>query len=80
MAERFIWINEKKRINKFTIGYVINPGLIFNIPFRENVEKYMFTTFGTITQPYIKATLLKNKTRVLSLIVFYETRAEKIAL
>ena len=32
----------------------------------------MLTTFGAITQPFIKYTLLKNKTRVLELIMFYE--------
>ena len=39
----------------------------------------MFTTFGTITQPFIKVSLLKNKTRVLALILFYDIIAEKIA-
>ena len=28
MTERFIWLNEEKKcINEFTIGYMINPGL-----------------------------------------------------
>ena len=39
----------------------------------------MFTTFGAITQPFVKATLLKNNTRVLSLVMFYDTIADKIA-
>ena len=39
----------------------------------------MFTTFGAITQPFIKSKLLKKKTRVLSLILFYETGAKMIA-
>ena len=34
----------------------------------------MKTTFGSIAQPYIKTTLAKNKTRVLALLMFYETR------
>ena len=33
----------------------------------------MKTTFGTITKPHIKTTLAKNKTRVLALLMFYET-------
>ena len=33
----------------------------------------MHTTFGEITQPFIKPTLSKNNTRVLALIKFYET-------
>ena len=42
MAKRFIWINEtKKRINYFTIGYMINP--CFNVykDFREQVKTFM---------------------------------------
>ena len=39
----------------------------------------MNSTVGAITQPFIKATLLKNKTRVLSLLMFYETRTENIS-
>ena len=38
--------------------------------------KYMYTTFGKITQPFIKDTLSKNNTSVLALITFYETRAD----
>ena len=37
----------------------------------------MNNKFGAITQPFIKATLLKKKRRVLSLLLFYEKRAEK---
>ena len=34
MSKRFIWIDEtKKRINEFTIGYMINPGLNVNKAF-----------------------------------------------
>ena len=63
MAKSFIWINEtKKRFNKFTIGYMINPVLYVNKAFREKVETFMLTTFGEITQPFIKPILLKGKT------------------
>ena len=50
-----------------------------NKGFREKVEKCMKTTFGTITQPFIRATLLKNKTRFLALLMFYETKSRNIA-
>ena len=80
MNERFIWLNEtKQRNNEFTIGFMINRGLNVNKTFREQVEKYMFTTFGAITQPFIKFILLKNNKRVLALIIFYEKRADNIA-
>ena len=35
----------------------------------------MNTTFVEITQPHIITTLAKNNTRVLALLLFYETRA-----
>ena len=41
---------------------------------REQVDKFMITTFGTIKKPYIRATLSKKKTRALELLMFYETR------
>ena len=50
----------EKRINEFTMGYMINLGLNVNRTFKEKVEKCMFTTFGAITQTFIKAILLKK--------------------
>ena len=44
-----IGLMKKKRINEFAIGYMINPGLHINRSFRDQVEKYMYTTFGEIT-------------------------------
>ena len=59
MDKNFIWLNEtKERINYFTIGYMINPGLYVNKTFEEQVEKCMNNKFGEITQPFIKATLV----------------------
>ena len=60
MDKRFIWNNEtKKRINELEIGYNITPGLHINEAFRYRVEKCMNTTYGELTQPFIKATLSK---------------------
>ena len=39
----------------------------------------MSTTFGAFTKTFIKATLLKNNTSVLELIMLNEKRADKIA-
>ena len=47
-----------------------------NKAFREKVDKCVKTTFGPIIQPYIIATLPKNKTRVLALLIFYDTRVD----
>ena len=75
MGKRFIWINEtKKSIDEFTIGYIISLGLNVNKYFKEQMEKCIYTTFGPITQPFIKTTLSKKNTLVLALILVYETR------
>ena len=36
----------------------------------------MYTTFGEITQPFIKSTLAEKNTIVLELIMFYEIRSD----
>ena len=56
---------------------MINPYFNVNKSPREKVERFMYNIFGEITQPFIKATLAKNNTRVLELIIFYETRADE---
>ena len=53
---------------------MINPNFNINKAFREQVDKSMNTTFGPITQTHIRSTLTKNKTRVFTLLMFYETR------
>ena len=75
MDKRFICLVETGEIiNDFEIGYMINPSFHVNEAFRYQVEKCMNTTFGKFTQPFIKATLSKNNTSMLSLIMFHETR------
>ena len=44
-------------MNKFEIGYMINPDFHVNTAFRYQVEKCMVTTFGALTQPFIKTKL-----------------------
>ena len=61
MAKPFIWLKETgERINEFDIGYMINPGFHDNKAFKEQVEKCMNTTFGELTQPFIKTTISKK--------------------
>ena len=55
---------------------MINPSLNVKKTFKEQVEKCMYTTFGEIIQPFIRATLSKNNTHVLALIMSYETRGD----
>ena len=75
MDKRFIWLNEKKCINEFEIGYMINPSLHINKALRDQIEKFMNTTFGELTLSFIKATFPKDNTSVLELIIFHDTRA-----
>ena len=67
---------KQKSINEFKIGYMINPNLNIKKSFREQEDKCTKTVFGTIIQPNIRDTLSKNKTRVLALLMIYETRAD----
>ena len=55
---------------------MINPDFNVKKSFREKVEKCIYNTFGEIKQPFIKATLSKNNTSVLALIMIYDTRAD----
>ena len=53
---------------------MINPTLNINKLFKEQVTRCKKTTFGAITQPHISKILAKQNTRVLALLMFYETR------
>ena len=53
---------------------MINPTLNINKVFKEQVTKCMKTTFGEIAQSHISIILAKKNTRVLALLMFYETR------
>ena len=47
------------------IRYMINTGLNVNKAFRYKLEKCMYTTFGEITQLFIKSTFSEKNTSVL---------------
>ena len=69
MAKRFIWLEETgERIHEFEIVYIIHPSLHINKAFRDQVGKCMNTTFGELTQPFIKTTLFKNTHKCVSII------------
>ena len=53
---------------------MINPNLSINKDFKEQVKICMKTKFATTTQQHISKKLLKPNTRVLTLVMFYETR------
>ena len=48
MAKSYIWLEEiNERINEFSIGYKMNPNLIMNKTYKEQVKVCMKTTFST---------------------------------
>ena len=55
---------------------MINPDLNVNKSLRDQVVKCSNTTFGELTQTFIKATFSKNNISVLALIMFHETRGK----
>ena len=74
MAKSYIWLEEKnQRINEFSIGYMMNPNLSINKAFKDQVKICIKITFGTMTQQHISKILPKINTRVLALVMFYET-------
>ena len=75
MAKSYIWLEEtNKRINEFSIGYMINPNLSMNKDFRQQVKLCMRTKFSTSTMTHTSKILLKPNTRVLALVIFFENR------
>ena len=75
MSKIYVWLEEKnQRINDFYIGYMMNTNLSIDKDFKEQVKIRLKNTFGTMTQQYISKISLKPNTRVLLLVMFYETR------
>ena len=78
MAKSYIWLEETNQvINEFSIGYMMNPNLIIKKAFREQVKVFMKNTFSTSTMTHISKILLKTDARVLSLVMFYETKKKR---
>ena len=74
MSKSYIWLEEKnQRINEFSIGYMMNTTLYRNIAFKNQVKVCLKHTFGPDTNFHISRTLQKPNTRVLSLVIFYES-------
>ena len=64
-------------INKFGIGYMINPSLNCYKVFREQVGKLLIVSLHKNTMENIKDCLRKKSTCVMALIMFYENNGEK---
>ena len=78
MSKNYIWLEEtNQRINEFSIGYIMNPNLIINKAFKQQVEICMKTTFSEMTQQHISKILSKTNTKVLALVMSYVTSKKK---
>ena len=74
MSKSYIWLEEtNQRINEFSIGYTMNPILNRNRAFKDQVKVCLKHTFGPDTNSHISKTLQKPNTRVLALVIFYES-------
>ena len=65
-----------KPINKFAIGYMINPSLNFKEVFRIQVEKYLSISFSARTMKTIEDSMRKNNTCVMALIIIHYNNGE----
>ena len=73
MAKIYIWLEETNhRINEFSIGYTMNPNLHKKKAFKEQLKVCLKNMFGPSTNTHIGKILLKDNTRVLELVMFYE--------
>ena len=74
MSKSYIWIEEtNQRINEFSIGYMMNLNLNSNRYFKYQVKVCLKNTFGSDTNSHIAKKSSKNDTRVLALVIFYES-------
>ena len=69
--------SKDEKNNKFAIGYIIKPLLHINKVFREQVEKFLRSTFNESTKVTIRGVMKNNDTCVIALIMFYETNGTK---
>ena len=73
-SKSYIWLEEtNQHINEFSIGYMMNPTLNRDRAFKDQVKVCFKNTFGPDTNYHIAKTLAKNNTRVLALVIFYES-------
>ena len=64
----------EKLISQFAIGYMVNPTIHVNKVFREQVEKFLRSTFHQNIMEGIKSVTIKNYIYIISLIMFYNTK------
>ena len=79
MVKRCIWLEERKSVlMSLRLDILLIQVLHFDKPFRDQVQKYMNTTFDALTKSFIKATLSKKNRSVLALIFFMRQEDESL--
>ena len=74
MSKSCIWLEETNEcINEFSIVYTMNPTLYRNIAFKDQMKVCFKHTFGQDTTSHINKHYRKKSTRVLALVIFYES-------
>ena len=66
-----------EEIIQFEIGYMINPSLLINKVFREQVKKYLRAKFHKYTMGTIRDVMKNKDTCVIALIMFYDSKGTK---
>ena len=66
-----------KRMNTFSIGYMINLVLHVHKVFRYQVGKCLRATFHQSTMEDMKKFMRKRNTCVIAIVMFYETKTKK---
>ena len=64
-------------INKFAIGYMINPSLNCNKVFREQVEKWLSVSFHKNTMENLRDCIHNHNTCIMAIIMIYENNGGK---
>ena len=74
MSKSYILLEKNNQcINEFSIGYMMNPTLYRNIDFKDQVKLCLKHIFGPDTNSHISKILHKPNTRVIALVIFYES-------
>ena len=74
MSKSYIWLEEtNQRINELSIEYMMNPTFNRNRAFKDQVKLCLKNKLGPDTNSHIPKTSAKNNTRVLALVIFYES-------
>ena len=71
MSKRMVYLHtSEKKINKFSISYMIDPSLYNNKVFREKRKKFLRATFHENKMENIRDVIKKKYTSVIALFIY----------